>query len=141
MDAELKNAASAMGKKGGKSRSEKKVVAARKNIKKALAVFLAEDSFEKRHNAQMSVPLEKRVARSKNALRIRWEKRKKDPGMSNDEFRRLIIIIGHKISDVAMRLNMKKSKVYSWTRVKNPVPISAEDTKKILTFFENLRGK
>lgn len=139
MDAELKNAASAMGKKGGKSRSEKKVVAARKNIKKALAVFLAEDSFEKRHNAQMSVPLEKRVARSKNALRIRWEKRKKEPGMPNDEFRRLII--GYKISDVAMQLNMKKSKVYSWTRVKNPVPISAEDTKKILTFFENLRGK
>ena len=128
-----------MGKKGGKSRSEKKVVAARKNIKKALAVFLAEDSFEKRHNAQMSVPLEKRVARSKNALRIRWEKRKKEPGMPNDEFRRLII--GYKISDVAMQLNMKKSKVYSWTRVKNPVPISAEDTKKILTFFENLRGK
>lgn len=139
MDAELKNAASAMGKKGGKSRSEKKVVAARKNIKKALAVFLAEDSFEKRHNAQMSVPLEKRVARSKNALRIRWEKRKKEPGMPNDEFRRLII--GYKISDVAMQLNMKKSKVYSWTRGKNPVPISAEDTKKILTFFENLRGK
>ena len=139
MDVELKNAASAMGKKGGKSRSEKKVVAARKNIKKALAVFLAEDSFEKRHNAQMSVPLEKRIARSKNALRIRWEKRKKDPGMANDEFRRLII--GHKISDVAMQLNLKKCKVYSWTRLKNPVPISAEDTKKILTFFENFRGK
>ena len=132
-------AASIMGKKGGQSRSAKKVAAAQENIQKALRMLTADDrkgTFEARRAAQLTIPEADRKARAVAAVRARWAKRDRtsEPGMDNAEFRKLTS--RWTATEIAEGIGVGYSRVVSWRRLANPVRIGAEDAKRIRAFVQ-----
>lgn len=77
---EIQQAASAMGRKGGKSRSEAKLAAVRENIKKATASLTPEQRLERAKKASKAATAamtpEQRKERARKAVAARWAKKK-----------------------------------------------------------------
>ena len=80
MEEEIRQAASAMGRKGGKSRSEAKLAAVRENIKKATASLTPEQRLERAKKASRaaaaSMTPEQKKERARKAVAARWAKKK-----------------------------------------------------------------
>ena len=135
----IKLAASLMGKVGGKSRSEKKIAASKANIQKALASLTdaaRRGTSEQRSAAQMTIPEEVRIARAKKAVSARWEKQRQAdlPVLTNDRFRELAA--GIPAREIAEGMKVSVAAVNSWRRQAKPGPLSAENGRKFLAWFE-----
>ena len=131
----LKRATSIMGKRGGRSRSEKKVAAVTENIKKANAALTGETPEETRQirrEKQLQRNPEEMSATNRKAVAARWGER--EAGMSNEEFRELCAEFT--AQEIADAIDVPYNRVITWRRKVKPVLITVEDAKKIRKMVE-----
>ena len=88
--------------------------------------------------AAQKIPPEKRSARGRKAVNGRWQKYREgsllNRPLDNNGFRELSA--GIHARDIASGLGVSVAAVNSWRRQAKPVPLSAENGRKFLAWFE-----
>lgn len=122
-------AAAVLGSIGG-SRKTPKQIAAHREAGKKLAEF-------NRANPPVA-DAEKRTEIARGAVSGRWEKYREqnleDRPLDNDRFRELAA--GIPAREIAEGMKVSVAAVNSWRRQAKPVPLSAENGRKFLAWFE-----
>lgn len=127
-------AAAMLGSIGG-SRNTPRQQEARKH---AASIMNSGDVSAARKEAATKIPAEKRADRARTAVSGRWEKYRErnleNCPLDNERFRELAA--GIPAREIAEGMGVSAAAVNSWRRQAKPVPLSAENGRKFLAWFE-----